>query len=49
MERLRMVRREELDFVDPRFSSPGDLNPAIVYSIDAYKWPTAREQALTRN
>jgi RimJ/RimL family protein N-acetyltransferase len=46
MKRLGMKRREELDFVDPRFEHPGDLNPAIVYSIDCAEWPEARERAL---
>jgi RimJ/RimL family protein N-acetyltransferase len=49
MERLKMVRREEFDFVDPRFASPSDLNPAIVYSMDAAEWPAAREHALKPN
>ncbi len=46
MKRLGMQLREELDFVDPRFEHPGDLNPAIVYTIDAAEWPEARARAL---
>lgn len=46
MKRLGMVRREELDFVDPRFDHPGDFNPAIVYRLDAEDWPAARAAAL---
>lgn len=46
MKRLGMTRREDLDFVDPRFDHPGELNPAIVYLIDSEGWPAAREAAL---
>ncbi|WP_114226528.1 MULTISPECIES: GNAT family N-acetyltransferase [Sphingomonas] len=46
MERLGMRRREDLDFVDHRFPSPSEINPAIVYSIDAADWPAARAAAL---
>jgi RimJ/RimL family protein N-acetyltransferase len=45
MERLGMVRREDLDFVDPRFGP--ELNPAIVYAMQAAGWPAARAAALT--
>ena len=44
MKRLGMSRREDLDFNDPRLKP--ELNPTIVYSIDAAEWRTAREQAL---
>ncbi len=40
MERLGMVRRADLDFVDPRFGP--ELNPTIIYRIDAADWPAAR-------
>ena len=40
MERLGMVRRTDLDYVDPRFEA--ELNPTIVYSIDAADWAAAR-------
>jgi RimJ/RimL family protein N-acetyltransferase len=46
MARLGMKRREDLDFVDPRFAHPGELNPAIVFRIDAADWPAARAAAL---
>jgi RimJ/RimL family protein N-acetyltransferase len=36
MKRLGMRRREELDYVDPRFGE--ELNPSIVYSIDRKTW-----------
>jgi len=40
MERLGMKRRADLDYTDPRFGP--ELNPTIVYSIDAAGWPAAR-------
>jgi RimJ/RimL family protein N-acetyltransferase len=40
MERLGMTRRADLDYVDSRFGP--ELNPAIVYRIDAGDWPAAR-------
>jgi len=40
MERLGMIRRPDLDYVDPRFGP--ELNPTIVYRMDAADWPTAR-------
>ena len=36
MRRLGMRRREELDYVDPRFGE--ELNPSIIYSIDREAW-----------
>jgi RimJ/RimL family protein N-acetyltransferase len=39
MERLGMTRRPDLDFVDERFGP--ELNPTIVYRIDAADWPRA--------
>lgn len=44
MIRLGMSRREDLDFTDERFGP--DLNPTIVYRIEADEWPAAREAAL---
>lgn len=38
MERLGMVRRPELDYEDSRFGP--DLNPTIVYTLDASQWET---------
>ena len=45
MQRLGMVRREELDFTDERFGP--EVNPQIVYSMDATDWPAARASALS--
>ncbi len=39
MERLGMTRRHDLDYEDPRFGP--DLNPTIVYAIDAADWSRA--------
>lgn len=44
MERLGMSRREELDFIDTRFGP--ELNPSIVWRIEAGAWPAARAAAL---
>ncbi|MGN6154135.1 MAG: GNAT family N-acetyltransferase [Sphingomicrobium sp.] len=44
MLRLGMRRREELDFEDQRFGP--EVNPQIVYSLDAADWPKARERAF---
>jgi hypothetical protein len=40
-----MKRREDLDFVDTRFGP--ELNPKLVYRIDAGDWPAARAAALS--
>ena len=40
MERLGMTRRDDLDFMDERYGP--ELNPCIVYSLDAPDWPAAR-------
>ncbi len=45
MKRLGMVRRQDLDFDDPRLKP--ELNPTIVYSIDAAEWPAARATAIS--
>ncbi|HEX8841200.1 MAG TPA: GNAT family N-acetyltransferase, partial [Sphingomicrobium sp.] len=47
MIRLGMTRREELDFIDQRFPADSDVNPQIVFSIDAADWPAARKAALS--
>jgi RimJ/RimL family protein N-acetyltransferase len=47
MKRLGMTRREDLDYVDTRFEHPGDLNPSIVYRMDAADWPRARAAATS--
>ena len=44
MWRLGMSRREDLDFVDTRFGP--ELNPSLVWRIDAADWPSARKAAL---
>ena len=44
MIRLGMTRRQDLDFVDLRFGP--EMNPVIVYRIDAADWPAARSAAL---
>ena len=44
MKRLGMTRREDLDFIDTRFGP--EMNPSIVYRIDAAQWPAARAAAL---
>lgn len=46
MERLGMSRRADLDYVDERFGP--ELNPTMVWRIDAGDWPAARQRALTR-
>lgn len=46
MQRLGMTRRPDLDYIDTRFPHPSEINPAIVYRIDAAHWPAARAAAL---
>jgi len=46
MKRLGMQRRCELDFVDQRFAVDHDVNPQVVFTIEATEWPVARELAL---
>lgn len=36
MKRLGMQRREELDYIDPRYGA--DLNPTIIYAVDKATW-----------
>ena len=45
MERLGMTRRPDLDYTDQRFGP--ELNPTIVYRIEAGEWPAVREAALS--
>ena len=47
MIRLGMVPRPDLDFVDERFPAGSDVNPQVVYQIDASNWPAARSAALS--
>jgi RimJ/RimL family protein N-acetyltransferase len=42
MIRLGMTRREDLDFVDERFPADSEVNPQIVFRIDAGDWPKVR-------
>jgi len=44
MKRLGLVRRQDLDFTDTRFGP--DMNPSIVYRMDAPDWPEARAAAM---
>ncbi|HEU4499604.1 MAG TPA: GNAT family N-acetyltransferase [Sphingomicrobium sp.] len=44
MNRLGMTRRPDLDFDDPRFGP--EMNPTVVYCINAAEWPAARASAL---
>ena len=46
MKRLGMIRRADLDFHDPRFGP--EMNPTIIYRIDAADWPVARAAALAQ-
>ena len=46
MIRLGMERREDLDFVDERFAADSEVNPQIVFRLDAIDWPSARAAAL---
>ncbi|HEY9091300.1 GNAT family N-acetyltransferase [Parasphingorhabdus sp.] len=41
MKRLGMTHRPELDFHDPNYDN--DLNPTIVYRIEAQDWLTAKD------
>lgn len=44
MQRLGMTRRADLDFEDNRYGP--ELNPTIVYRIEAGDWPAARAAML---
>jgi len=46
MKRLGMARRKELDFVDLRFDPDSDVNPQVVFTIEADDWASARAAAL---
>jgi hypothetical protein len=41
-----MRRREDLDYVDPKYVAA--YGPALVWSIAAADWPAARAAALAR-
>ncbi|HCY03402.1 MAG TPA: GNAT family N-acetyltransferase, partial [Erythrobacter sp.] len=40
MQKLGMVRREDLDFADPAF--PAEDNPTIQYSLTQEQWESAK-------
>ncbi len=44
MTRLGMIRRADMDFEDDRWGP--EMNPTIVYRIEAQEWPAARAAAL---
>lgn len=44
MKRLGMSRRGNLDFIDQRFGP--EMNPTVVYRIEAEEWTAARAAAL---
>lgn len=46
MKRLGMSRREQFDFVDRRFAPESEVNPQVVFAIEAADWPSARAAAL---
>ena len=46
MRRLGMTRKADLDFVDTRFASDGELNPTIVYQIQSSEWVAIQAAAL---
>jgi len=46
MVRLGMIRRAEFDFVDQRFPPGSDVNPQVVFAIEAADWPAARAAAV---
>ena len=47
MRRLGMTRREDMDFVDQRFPADSEVNPQIVFTIEAADWPGARAAATS--
>lgn len=46
MKRLGMTRRADLDFIHEAFPVDSDVNPQIIYRIEAADWPAARAAAL---
>jgi RimJ/RimL family protein N-acetyltransferase len=42
MARLGMTRRAELDFIDQRFAPDSEVNPQLLFAIEAADWPVAR-------
>jgi RimJ/RimL family protein N-acetyltransferase len=43
MIRLGMTRREDFDFVDQRFPPGSEVNPQVVFLIDAADWQNVRD------
>ena len=48
MIRLGMNRHEELDFIDGRFPAESDVNPQVVFAIEAKDWPAAKASLVGR-
>ena len=48
MIRLGMERRADLDFVDARFPPDSDINPQVVFAIEAVDWPAAKAALASR-
>lgn len=46
MKRLGMARRADLDFIHEAFPVDSEVNPQIIFRIDAADWPAARAAAL---
>jgi RimJ/RimL family protein N-acetyltransferase len=46
MARLGLTRRAEMDFIDQRFAPDSDVNPQILFAIEAADWPAARAAAV---
>lgn len=42
MKRLGMTRRDDLEFVDPRYAGHEGHNPVVVFAISAAGWTDAR-------
>lgn len=47
MIRLGMNRRRESDFVDQRFAAESEVNPQVVFMVEAADWPRARAAATS--
>src|SRR5690348_681390 len=48
MRRLGMTRRADCDFVDQRFPADSEVNPQIVFTLEAADWRAARGSLLPR-
>jgi RimJ/RimL family protein N-acetyltransferase len=47
MQWLGMTRRQDLDFIDQRFPAESEVNPQVVYLIEAADWGAARDGMLS--